>query len=345
MTLCFYTQQYEKQLLDFLNHSPQTTIGHLPQWGKIYQKTFNYKSYSLIALNDEKQVCGYFPLYLVKDILFRNFLISTPFTNFSGIIDSGNTHLHQKFIDKAKEIAQKTKAQYVEIRQLKDNKLGLPGRDGFVTMFLDLTDDIDTIWKKSLNSKVRNQVRKAQKNKIEIVENDNLNNFYAVYSRNMRDLGSPVFPFPFFQEIKKQFGKNCEILSVSHQEKIIASMFIIKWGKYFSDPWASSIREYNRLNPNNLLYWHAIKKACTEGYKIFDMGRSTIKTGTYHFKKQWGCQPVELNYNYIFNRSNEIPQVNANDNKYENIIKLWKKLPLPLANFVGAKIIKYLPEL
>jgi len=345
MKICFYTKEYENELLGFLTNSEYATIGHLPQWIDIFDNVFNYKSFSLVAFDSKNEICGFFPLFLMKNILLNRFLISSPFNNFSGILYANDIELYKLFLAEAKKIAQQQKTEYLEIRQLNENIFQLPERSNFVSMFLDLTSGADTIWKNSLNTKVRNQVRKSEQNNLFLIENDSIENFYAVYCKNMRDLGSPSFPFIFFKQIKEKFKHNCQILSVSFENKIIASMFVLKWRNFFSDPWASSLREYNYLNPNNFLYWNAIKMACHEDYTIFDMGRSTIDTGTYHFKKQWGSKPIKLNYQYIFNRSKTIPVVDAKHNKYEMAIQVWKKLPLNIANLIGTRLIKYLPEL
>ena len=55
-------------------------------------------------------------------------------------------------------------------------------------------------------------------------------------------------------------------------------------------PWASSLREYFSLCPNNLLYWEMIRWGCKNGYQRFDFGRSSPDSGTYRFKKQWGAK-------------------------------------------------------
>ncbi len=344
MQIIPYSTKYQSELLLFLKKNNHAVIGHLPQWHTVMKKTFNYNNFSLIAIK-QGEIIGYFPLFLIKNIFLKKFLISIPFNNFSGILYSENKDIYEIFLGEAKKIAIQKKIEYVEIRQLNYNPLQLPTRENFVSMFLDLTPDIDEIWNKSLNTKVRNQVRKAEKNNMKIIENDNVENFYKVYAQNMRDLGSPVFSILFFKTILNEFNNYAEIISVQFKNKIIASMFVIKWENYFSDPWASSLKEYNYLNPNNLLYWHAIKKAKNENFKIFDMGRSTLDTGTYHFKKQWGAIPQKLDYKYVFNLETKIPIVDAKNNKYDKIIQIWKKLPIFVANFLGKKIIKYLPEL
>ena len=97
--------------------------------------------------------------------------------------------------------------------------------------------------------------------------------------------------------------------------------------------------------PNNLLYWEAIKYAKKYSLTKFDFGRSTINTGTYKFKLQWGAKPVQLYYNYKLFGKAKIPQTNALENKYSKLIKIWSKLPTKLAVNISSKIIDRLPEL
>ena len=53
-------------------------------------------------------------------------------------------------------------------------------------------------------------------------------------------------------------------------------------------PWASSLRDYNTLCPNMLLYWDAIQLHRRALPQVFDMGRSTPNEGTFKFKAAVG---------------------------------------------------------
>jgi hypothetical protein len=63
-----------------------------------------------------------------------------------------------------------------------------------------------------------------------------------------------------------------------------------------SVPWASSLRRFNRRNPNMMLYWAFLKFPADNHYPMFDFGRSTPGEGTYSFKKQWGAAPSPLHW-------------------------------------------------
>ena len=52
---------------------------------------------------------------------------------------------------------------------------------------------------------------------------------------------------------------------------------------------------YSNLNTNYFGVWEAIKLAHSEGYKIFDFGRTGINNdGLMSFKSRWGAKVVDL---------------------------------------------------
>ena len=108
-------------------------------------------------------------------------------------------------------------------------------------------------------------------------------------------------------------------------------------------PWASSIREFNSLCANVLLYWDAIQYAHSLGAPVFDMGRSTPNEGTYKFKAQWGAQPVPLNWEYQLLTPGELPNVSPANPRFQLAIAVWQKLPLALTTRVGPMIVRAIP--
>jgi hypothetical protein len=72
-------------------------------------------------------------------------------------------------------------------------------------MRLSLPSDADMLWQ-GLDRKVRNLVRKAEKAGC-VAESGGvelLPAFYAVFARNMRDLGTPVYGARLFTEVVRR---------------------------------------------------------------------------------------------------------------------------------------------
>ena len=81
----------------------------------------------------------------------------------------------------------------------------MPTKKHKVVMMLDLAENAEAQWQ-GFNAKLRNQVRKAEKSGLTAIVGGKelLNDFYAVFVRNMRDLGTPVYAQKFFAEVLRQ---------------------------------------------------------------------------------------------------------------------------------------------
>ena len=92
-----------------------------------------------------------------------------------------------------------------------------------------------------------------------------------------------------------------------------------------------------------LLYWTCLEWACTNGFAVFDFGRSTVGESTFRFKEQWGAQPHQLYWYYWLRNGGPIPQVNPSNPKYRAAIALWQRMPIGLTRVIGPRIVKYIP--
>jgi FemAB-related protein (PEP-CTERM system-associated) len=211
-------------------------------------------------------------------------------------------------------------------------------------MILDLEKDIEAQWE-CIDSKTRNQVRKAEKSGLKVLfgNTELLDGFYSVFSRNMRDLGTPVYGANFFRNILETFPGSTRILSVLLNGETIASGILTWFRDVLEVPWASSLRKYRSLCANNLLYWEAIAFAIRNGAKKFDFGRSTPGEGTYHFKKQWGTTSLPLQWQYLLDESKQIPELNRQNPKYQLAIRIWRQLPVPITRVIGPMIVRNIP--
>jgi FemAB-related protein (PEP-CTERM system-associated) len=203
-------------------------------------------------------------------------------------------------------------------------------------MILELAADADSQWQ-AFNAKLRNQIRKAEKSGLQSVIGhlELLDDFYAVFARNMRDLGTPVYPKRFFRNILKTFPETTRIFGVYHERRMIAAGIASWFRDTMEIPWASSI--------NNMLYWEAIKFAINKGFRRFDFGRSTPHEGTYNFKKQWGAQPVQLYWQYLLDGRKKVPDLSPSNPKYQSAIRVWQRLPLPITKLLGPMIVRNIP--
>lgn len=210
-------------------------------------------------------------------------------------------------------------------------------------MRLDLPSSSDALWG-SLPSKVRSQIRRPYREGTDarVGAEAELDSFYQVISRHMRDLGAPVHSKSFFRNILQEFPESTWICCVYSGDRPVAAGFLVGFKETLQIPWASSLRRYHRYSPNMLLYWTALKLACDKGFRVFDFGRSTPGEGTYRFKQQWGASPTPLYWYYWLRDGGPLPELSPKNPRYRAAIRVWRRLPVRLTTLIGPLLIRKL---
>ena len=334
-------QESDRAAWDAYVASRADAVGyHEWAWRGVFARTFGHRGIYLIARDEAGGVHGVLPLIDIKSMLFGRTLTSLPFVNYGGVL-ADDDGVARALVDAASQQARRVGAKHVEMRHFARRFPDLPSKAHKVTMRLPLQTGL---WEK-LDRKVRNQVRKAEKSNLTVERGgaEKLGDFYSVFARNMRDLGTPVYARRFFEEVFRAFPDRARAIVVRLQGEPIAAGITYRTGALIEVPWASSIREHNNLCPNHLLYWHAIETAVAEGCETFDFGRSTPDEGTYKFKEQWGAAPVALHWEYCLMSGGAVPDQSPKNPKFRLAIETWKRLPLWLANAAGPRIVRGIP--
>jgi FemAB-related protein (PEP-CTERM system-associated) len=323
----------------FLNARADVAGYHAWGWRRVFANAFGHEPVYLIARQDD-EVAGLLPLVQIKSLLFGNSLTSLPFLNYGGVL-ADTADAADALIAAAGEQAQARRCKHVELRHVARQFPRLPCKTHKVAMHLPLAA---TIWD-DLDRKVRNQIRKAEKSGL-VVERGGeqlLGDFYTVFARNMRDLGTPVYSRRLFEEVLRTFPERAQLHIVRLNGQPVAAGLTYRTASMVQLPWASSIREFNALCANVLLYWDAIQFAQSTGAGVFDMGRSTPNEGTFKFKAQWGAEPVPLHWEYQLSSDGRLPNVSPANPKFQLAIALWQRLPLGVATRVGPMIVRAIP--
>jgi serine/alanine adding enzyme len=319
------------------------TAYHCFGWKAVFASSFGHPCHYLAAIDDNGRWQGVLPLVHMRSRIFGNFLVSLPFVNYGGLLCK-NDAAARLLLDEAEKIRRSSGATHVELRHVARRPENLPTKQHKVTMVLDLAGDVDSQWK-VFRSEIRNRIRKAEKSGLQFVIGhlDLLDGFYEVFARNMRDLGTPVYAKRLFHDVLEGFPDTTRILAVRHEGRAIAAGIVLWFGDTLEMPWVSSIRDFQALCPNNMLYWEAIRFAIAHNFRRFDFGRSTPQEGTYNFKKQWGAIPIQLHWQYLMDKDSELPELNPSNPKYQAAIRVWQRLPVSVTKVLGPRIVRNIP--
>jgi len=315
---------------------------HSPEWLGVIHRAFGHDTRYLVA-ESEEAVCGVLPIVFFKSRLFGSFTVSMPFVNYGGVL-ADNVETARALLNRAIVETRRAGGSHIELRHTSRTFPELPARRHKVAMTLELEDTSERQWQR-VDRKVRNQVRKAEKSGLVMEDGglELLEAFYTVFSHNMRDLGTPVYGMSFFKEVLSTFPTVTRIFVVRHAGRPVAASLVHWHGPILEVPWASSIREFNPLCVNVLLYWRMLQFAVAQGCRRFDLGRSTPGEGTFHFKQQWGATPRDLVWEYWTADGRSLPNLSPANPKFGLAIKAWQRLPLPVATTLGPFIVRNIP--
>lgn len=379
-----YTESDHLSWNSYVDQHPEATNCHLPAWRDIIQQTYGHKNYYLLAEDSSqimgilplihvRSLLFGSTLVSMPFLNYGGILADNPVTEealldeaikIAGKLKANNIELRQLHplhcsdshgrdivpsdlsfsSNSSRPDDPTTQRPNDPVAQRPDDAVPLLSTNK-VRMLLELPDSSDDLLR-SFKSKLRSQINRPIKEGMEAIVGgaELLDDFYAVFSENMRDLGSPVHSRLLFANVLHYLDGNAKLVVVKHRNRIVASALILLFKDVFEVPWASSLRQYNSLSPNMLLYWTMLEFASNRKYHYFDFGRSTPGEGTARFKEQWGAKQHPLFWYSAFLKKGRATQsAIGSESKRDLAEAIWQKLPISFANWIGPRIRSGIP--
>ncbi|HET8702094.1 MAG TPA: FemAB family XrtA/PEP-CTERM system-associated protein [Nitrococcus sp.] len=323
----------------FVDACPEATFFHRAGWKEIIDCAFGHPTYFLMAEN-AGMIEGVLPLARVHSRLFGDALISLPFAVYGGI--AATTPRATSALDEAAQaLAEQLGVGHLEYRQRKPLHPDWPTKGLYVTFRGRISSD-SQVNMEAIPRKQRAMVRKGIRAGLNSEFDADNERFFRAYSASVHRLGTPVFARRYFDLLREVFGRDCDVLTVTHGERLVASVLSF----YFRDevlPFYGGGTQLARdLAGNDFMYWQLMESARERGYRLFDFGRSKRDVGSFHFKKHWGFEPQPLHYECRLIRATALPDNSPLNPKYKLFIALWRRLPLAAANALGPHIVRNL---
>lgn len=318
---------------------PGWTHFHRYGWRTAMDRVFSHETPYLAARSADGALAGVLPLVRVKSLVFGHYLVSLPFVNYGGPLGSGEAV--RALVDEAGRLAQQGGAKLLELRSRIALPVDLPVSHRKVTVILDLEPDAEKTFKK-FEAKLRSQIRKPAKEGVTVrFGPDQVAPFFRVFAQHMRDLGTPTQPERLFQTLAGLFPEDMWVGCAWLGDLPVAGGIGFRWGDEFEMTWASSLYSHSKIAPNMGLYWAFMERCVQQGVRRFNFGRTTPGSGTHKFKLQWASREEPLWWYQRQDGAAKTPS--PDDAAYAWGPRIWRKLPLPLANLLGPRVVRGIP--
>ncbi len=318
---------------------------HLFAWREAVERAYGHKAYYLIAEDDEKNIRGVLPLFLIKPPFIKGALVSLPFCDYGCALARDPMvldDLYRTAWDYAQDLNTHLELRLREPEDSLANRYHMLPQTHKVRMVLDLPSSSQELLS-SFKSKLRSQIKRPTKDGLEFIMGyrELVDDFYSVFAVNMHDLGSPVHSRGWIDAVVHAYRHRSRVGIVRAGSKPVAAGIILEMNNFVAIPWASALSQYSRSSPNMLLYWGFLAYAADHGFRSFDFGRSTPGEGTYRFKEQWGARPCTL-YWYTHDSRNFEKTNNTAGVLRQMAEKAWSSLPLTITDTLGPFVRRYI---
>jgi FemAB-related protein (PEP-CTERM system-associated) len=324
----------------FVFSCEEATFFHRAGWRRVIERSFGHRSHYLYAERDGS-IVGVLPLTHITSALVGRSLVSTGFCVYGGPAGTGQEAV-EALDDAARALAAELDVDFVEYRHRLERRYSGTAvkSDLYVTFRKSIDADVEKNML-SIPRKQRAMVRKGIKLDLQSDIASDCRHFHRVYSESVRNLGTPVFPRSYFEELIREFGPDCEVLVVSQGGRPISAVMTFFFRDEVLPYYGGGTSRARELAGNDFMYWEVMRRACERGARLFDFGRSKRGTGAFDFKKNWGFEPQPLFYSFIMRRGQKPPDINPLNPKFRTLVEIWKRLPLPVANFIGPHIVRH----
>ncbi len=320
----------------FVAQAGESTFFHRLAWRELLSKTLGYEERYLCA-SANGRLLGILPLMLVRSRLFGTSLTSLPFCSYAGPL-AASIEVRDALIAAASQLGEQLRVDRVELRGIEPMQATLPRQGLYYTFRGPIPRELESM--KGIPQKRRNVVRRAVSIGLQASVDRDADRFFELYAENARAHGTPALGRGFFRELIDTFGQEADVLFVmdSSGKDLSAILNFYHHGEvlaYFAGENAAA----RETNANDFKYWSLMKHAAQRGCDRFDFGRSKEGTGSFQFKRLWGFQPQQLNYEFPYLPSGAVPQNNPMNPKYRLAIETWRRLPRFVVDRLGPMLV------
>ena len=330
---------------DFVATHPAATPFHHPDWTRLVAGCYGFRNFALAVSDGTGAIRAGLPVVEVRHLRGGPKWVSLPYTDFCPPLVSTSQEA-EHLAAALQQASQAVGVRRVEIRApIVGGSVAGPTALRHV---LALSRNPAEVYAGFHRSQVQRNIRRAEREGLTVRQAshpyDLVDTFYRLHLQTRRRQGVPVQPRRFFRllwenTIATGLGS---VLIVEASGQPIAAAVFLAWNETVIYKFGASDASSLSLRPNHLLFWHAIRAACEQGWRWFDFGRTDIgQEGLRNFKLSWGAVEEPLVYETLGGKPGSAPTAQAEGMATRILGPVIRRGPLLLCRAVGETLYRY----
>lgn len=323
-----------------ISSHPESSFFHGTAWARVLSATYGHSPNYFCEISDGR-LDQLLPVMEVSSAITGRRGVSLPFSDFCAPLSEDGS-----LFEAAMEYGRERKWRYLECRDRNDywpsESMASVAFHGHI---LELECSEDTLFKR-LDSGVRRGIRKAQNEGLRVqfsTSREAVREFFALHCITRRRHGLPPQPLRFFHNIARYVlaeGHGFVATARLGQKPLAASVFFHS-GSEAIYKFGASDYAFQKLRPNNLVMWEAIKRCTAMGLARLHLGRTSLANeGLRQFKRGFGTREEKIEYRkYDFKRCTF---VTSRDRAKSVFNQMFRRLPLGVLRLAGEAIYPHL---
>jgi len=296
-----------------LESHPSSSIFHTVPWLEALRRTYGYEPIVVTMSPPGTDLSNGLVFCRIDSWLSGRRWVSLPFSDHCEPLVDDAASL-QTMLSSVEQIVRQERALYLEIRPLRAVEASsdlFHSRHSYYFHQLDLTPDIDTLFRNCHKGSTQRKIRRAEREGLIYKDGQSeslLSDFYRLLFLTRKRHQLPPQPKRWFSNLIACFGDVLKIRVAFKGRQAVAAMLTIRYKNTLVYKYGGSDARFHNLGGMHLLFWKAIQEAKQEGLGVLDFGRSDCdNTGLTTFKDRWGGTRSVLTYSRFATTSNPRP--------------------------------------
>ena len=221
----------------FLEHDPHVSVFHTSGWLEALRRTYGYEPVAFTHSSPATELKDAIVFCRVKSWLTGCRMVSLPFSDHCQPLVEGEESF-QSLLSSLKAAFERERWKYMEIRPLSwsvpplETGPATSPDDRFHFHRLDLTPDLDSLFRGFHKSCIQRKIRRAERENLTYEEGRSevlLDRFYRLLIGTRRRHRLPPQPFRWFQNLADCLGDSLTIRLLSKDGQPVASILTLAY--------------------------------------------------------------------------------------------------------------------